>query len=139
LSLGEAHRQATALEEEIRRLPLLGKISAPGNVVVNIHIEPLGAHIATADRPAAEVRALSRQVGRFVNGLRNDFPELIGCHEVRVREVEHKMVLSCHCVMQGRLAITAIHDATARLEDRVKKRFPQIAHVTIHPEPDEPE
>ena len=49
------------------------------------------------------------------------------------------MVLSCHCVMQGSLAITAIHDVTAQLEDRVKKKFPQIAHVTIHPEPDEPE
>ena len=139
LSLGEAHRQASALEEEIRQLPLLGKISAPGDVVVNIHIEPLGAHIATADRPAEEVRALSRQVERFVNGLRNDFPGLAGCHEVRVREVEHKMVLSCHCVMEGSLAITAIHDVTAQLEDRVKKKFPQIAHVTIHPEPDEPE
>ena len=74
-----------------------------------------------------------------MNGLRNDFPGLAGCHEVRVREVEHKMVLSCHCVMEGSLAITAIHDVTAQLEDRVKKKFPQIAHVTIHPEPDEPE
>jgi len=33
------------------------------------------------------------------------------------------------------LPITQIHDVTAALEDRVKEKFPQIARVTIHPEP----
>jgi divalent metal cation (Fe/Co/Zn/Cd) transporter len=37
--------------------------------------------------------------------------------------------------MDGGLAITQIHDVTAALEDRVKERFPQVARVTIHPEP----
>jgi divalent metal cation (Fe/Co/Zn/Cd) transporter len=39
--------------------------------------------------------------------------------------------------MDGSLPITAIHEVTARLEDRVKERFPQISRVTIHPEPPE--
>ena len=30
---------------------------------------------------------------------------------------------------------TQIHDVTGALEDRVKEKFPQIARVTIHPEP----
>jgi cation diffusion facilitator family transporter len=139
LTLAEAHRQATALEEEILRLPSLEQISGSGDVAVNIHIEPLGAHIATADRPAGEVGELAHEVEKFVNGLCAEFPELTDCHEVRVREVEHKILLSCHCVMDGNLPITAIHDVTAELEDRVKNRFPQIAHVTIHPEPPEPD
>jgi divalent metal cation (Fe/Co/Zn/Cd) transporter len=37
--------------------------------------------------------------------------------------------------MQGDLPITVIHDVTGALEDRVRERFPQIARVTIHPEP----
>ena len=28
-----------------------------------------------------------------------------------------------------------IHDVTGAVEDRVKESFPQIARVTIHPEP----
>src|SRR6266446_3525152 len=39
LSLGEAHRQATELEEKIREL-------RDGSVEVNIHIEPLGRQLA---------------------------------------------------------------------------------------------
>jgi len=43
--------------------------------------------------------------------------------------------VSCHCAMDGSLPKTQIHDVTGALEDRVKEHFPQIARVTIHPEP----
>ena len=71
----------------------------------------------------------------FVNGLRREFPALKDCHDVHVQQVERRIQLSCHCAMDGNLPITVIHDVTAKLEDRVKERFPQISRVTIHPEP----
>jgi len=135
LSLLEAHRRATGLENEIRDLPSVRGSSGRDGADVNIHIEPLGTHIATADRTAGEMRDLARDVEIFVNGLHGDFHELTDCHDVRVRLVEHKILVSCHCTLDGTLPITEIHDVTATLEDRVKERFPQIARVTIHPEP----
>jgi divalent metal cation (Fe/Co/Zn/Cd) transporter len=54
---------------------------------------------------------------------------------VHVRQVEHKILASCHCAMDGNLPITQIHDVTAALEDRVRKQFSQVARVNIHPEP----
>jgi cation diffusion facilitator family transporter len=137
LSLREAHRQATDLEEEIRKLPSLAGTAGANGVVVNIHIEPLGAHIATVDRSSGNLHGLADDVEAFVNGLRGEFHALKDCHDVHVRKVERKIQLSCHCVMDGNLPITVIHDVTARLEDRVKERFPRIARVTIHPEPPE--
>jgi divalent metal cation (Fe/Co/Zn/Cd) transporter len=52
-----------------------------------------------------------------------------------VRQVEDKILVSCHCAMDGSLPITQIHDVTGELEIRAKEKFPQIARVTIHPEP----
>jgi cation diffusion facilitator family transporter len=137
LSLREAHRQATDLEEEIRELPSLTGRAGANGVQVNIHIEPLGAHIATVDRSSGKLRGLAQDVEAFVNGLRGEFPALKDCHAVHVQKVERRIQLSCHCAMDGNLPITVIHEVTARLEDRVKERFPQIARVTIHPEPPE--
>ena len=138
LSLREAHRQATDLEEEIRKLPFLAsRTSGEDGVLVNIHIEPLGAHIATVDRSSGNLDGLARDVETFVNGLRGEFQALKDCHEVHAQRVERRIHLSCHCSMDGNLPITVIHDVTARLEDKVKERFPQIARVTIHPEPPE--
>jgi divalent metal cation (Fe/Co/Zn/Cd) transporter len=67
--------------------------------------------------------------------LAAEYHELVNCHDVRVRQVEHRIVVTCHCIMNSALPITQVHDVTAALEDRVKERFPQIYRVTIHPEP----
>ena len=128
LSLREAHRQATELEEGIRKL-------RDGATDVNIHIEPLGRHIATPDSGAGEMKQLSRAIENFLNTLPSEFDELVNCHDVRVRQVEHHILASCHCTMRGALPVTQVHDVTAALEDRVKENFPQINRVTIHPEP----
>ncbi len=136
LSLREAHRRATELEEEIRRLP---GVAAPSSdraeAKVNIHIEPLGTHIASVDGQRGEMTGLGRAIENYINTLPSEFHELVDCHEVHVRQVEHKILVSCHCAMDGNLPITQIHDVTGALEDRVKEHFPQIARVTIHPEP----
>ncbi len=135
LSLREAHQRATDLEEEIRMLddvtaPVTG--AAPS---VNIHIEPFGTNIASLDNQRDEMRELGRAIEEYINGLPGEFHELVDCHEVHVRQLEHKTLASCHCAMNGDLPITQIHDVTAALEDRVKKQFPQVSRVTIHPEP----
>ena len=128
LSLREAHRQASELEEEVLKLP-------GGAVEVNIHIEPLGRHIATPERGIAEMKLLSQAIEQFLNTLPTEYDELISCHNVRARQVEHHILTSCHCTMKGSLLITQVHDVTAALEDRVKEKFPQVSRVTIHPEP----
>jgi cation diffusion facilitator family transporter len=124
LSLREAHRQATELEEEILR-------ESAGIAGVNIHIEPLGMHIATA----GVMEELAAAVQEHVNSLRTEYSELLNCHQVLVREADQKITVSCHCAMDGDLPITQIHDVTEALQDRIKERFPQIFVVNIHPEP----
>src|SRR5271168_4200166 len=128
LNLRDAHRQASELEDEIRKL-------RDGSTDVNIHIEPLGRHIATPDSGAGEMKQLSKAIEEFLNNLPSEFDELVNCHDVSVRQVEHHILASCHCTMRGALPITQVHDVTAALEDRVKENFPQIYRVTIHPEP----
>jgi cation diffusion facilitator family transporter len=123
-SLREAHHRATELESDILS-------AADPRALVNIHIEPLGARIPGA----AEMKGLSVSVQNFLNSLPAEYHELTNCHEVHVRTVEHKILVSCHCAMDGGLPITQVHDITAQLEDRVKERFPQIYRLTIHPEP----
>jgi cation diffusion facilitator family transporter len=132
LTLREAHRQATRLEDGIRGL-------RSGPTEVNIHIEPLGWRIATPDSGIGEMKQLSRAIEEFLNRLPAEYDELVNCHDVRVRQVEHRILVSCHCAMKSLLPITEVHDVTAVLEDRVKENFPHIYRVTIHPEPAEPD
>jgi cation diffusion facilitator family transporter len=130
LSLKDAHRQATELEDQIRGL-------RPEPTEVNIHIEPLGTAISLTDAGMGDMRELARDIEEFLNQLPLEYHELVNSHNVLVRQVEHHILASCHCVMRSELPITDVHDVTARLEDRVKEKFPQVYRVTIHPEPQE--
>jgi len=132
LSLGRAHAQATELENTIAALG-----NENHKLDVNIHIEPLGRHISTPEIGVGEMRQLELAVEAFLNHMPRNYDELLNCHDVRVRQVEHHILVSCHCVMKGEYSITRIHDVLAALEDLVKERFPQISRVTIHPEPPE--
>lgn len=123
-SLRDAHGVATELERDLLR-------EVDGHAVINIHIEPLGARIAGGE----EMTELAARVRDFINTLGAEFHELSDCHDVHVRSVEHKILVSCHCAMDGNLPITQVHDVTAAVEDRVKEQFPQIYRITIHPEP----
>ena len=115
--------------------PAWPRLQTAPHAKVNIHIEPLGTHIASVDGQRGEMTGLGRAIEDYINTLPREFHELVDCHEVHVRQVEHKILVSCHCAMDGALPITQIHDVTGALEDRVKEKFPQIARVTIHPEP----
>jgi cation diffusion facilitator family transporter len=123
-SLREAHKRATELEQDILK-------ETDPRALVNIHIEPLGVKIGGGE----EMKELARTVQNFLNSLQSEYHEMSNCHEVHVRSVDHKILVSCHCAMDGSLPITEVHDITAALEDRVKEKFPQIFRLTIHPEP----
>ncbi|MGA7918210.1 MAG: cation-efflux pump [Candidatus Acidiferrales bacterium] len=123
-SLREAHKRATELEQDILK-------ETDPRALVNIHIEPLGVKIGGGE----EMKELARTVQNFLNSLQSEYHEMSNCHEVHVRSVDHKILVSCHCAMDGGLPITVVHDITAALEDRVKEKFPQIFRLTIHPEP----
>jgi len=135
-NLREAHRVATELEQEIRSLAArMPEQSRGRSAEVNIHIEPLGTEIARGSRTAEEMKDLAASVETFLNSLTTEYSELVDCHATHARQVRHRILVSCHCAMPGDLEITDVHDVIAALEDRVREKFPQIARVTIHPEP----
>jgi cation diffusion facilitator family transporter len=126
LSLRDAHERATRLEENIRR-----ELGAAAEI--NIHIEPLGVGIPGAEQVGDLETAILAQLDR----LRPEFPEIADYHRVIVRRVERRVRVSCHCAFPGDLPIPRVHDVTVALEDRLRRLFPQIDRVTIHPEPED--
>src|SRR5262249_55549816 len=65
-----------------------------------------------------------------------EVPDILDCHDIVVVETNQKIYVSCHCLMDGSLPITLVHDRTVELEALFKKTFPAIHKVTIHTEPE---
>ncbi|MFQ5696153.1 MAG: cation-efflux pump, partial [Terriglobia bacterium] len=126
LTLRQAHELADRVEREIYA-------ELPPVTEIHTHIETL-EHEAL---PAAELEETARALAAHLREAPFHFPEILDCHDVQVRQVEGKIVASCHATLDGSLPITRVHDITQRLEARTLRHFPQLFRVTIHTEPPE--
>ncbi|HKZ52248.1 MAG TPA: cation diffusion facilitator family transporter [Candidatus Acidoferrales bacterium] len=126
LTLRQAHALADRVEKEIYRA--LSQVSQ-----IHTHIETLGQAVV----PAAELSELAQALEAHLADAPYHFPDLIDCHDVQVRQVEGKVVASCHATLDGSLPITRVHDITQQLEARTLRYFPQLFRLTIHTEPPE--
>ena len=125
LNLDQAHQRADLLERQIFQ-------HAPEVAAINIHIEGEGAHI-DADQMSLERR---RQMAETLRNVATQVPDILDCHDIAIREINEKIYVSCHCLMDGSLPITRVHDRTVELEALFKNTFPAIHKVTIHTEPE---
>jgi cation diffusion facilitator family transporter len=124
-TLEQAHERVNYLEAQIFE-------EIPEIDVINTHIEAEGTHIET-DEMASDLR---EQMVKKLREVATQIPEILDCHDVAIREIGHKIYVSCHCLMDGGLPITLVHDKTVELEALFRQTFPAIYKVTIHTEPE---
>ena len=124
LQVGEAHAQASAFEEALRReLPKLERIVT--------HLEPLGAASASLSAMAVDTELVQRMVGEVSRTLG------MSCqpHDVQVATSEEGLTLSCHCAVDAAVSITEAHRLTEQLEGALRARLAALGRVMIHVEP----
>ena len=125
LPLFAAHDIASRLEEAIREE--LGP-----DVEVETHIEPLPAVVlAGRDAVGARVGEISKSLAALAAGIAG----LGEVHDVRVRETAVGEIVNFHCRVDPTLTVSAVHDLVDTVERGLRRRFPSIARVISHAEP----
>jgi cation diffusion facilitator family transporter len=120
LSLDEAHRIATELEDAIRReLPEVSRVQT--------HIEPLAGDTEAEPRAAGdEAESVSRIVGE-VTGRRP--------RELRFVQTDQGLVAFLTLAMDAGRALAEAHRDASEIEERIRRAHPGIADVVVHTEP----
>jgi len=128
LQVGEAHAQASAFEEALRReLPGLGRIVT--------HLEPVGA----ASAHVAALAADAESVGRAVAEVTRELGLACRPHDVQTTASREGLDLSCHCSVDAAISLTEAHRLTEQFESALRARLPFLGRVVIHIEPPEGE
>ena len=60
---------------------------------------------------------------------------VIGCHHIRTRGPADHVFLDLHVWLPPDMSLTAAHDLSHIVKDRLTARYPQIADAVIHIEP----
>jgi len=124
LTLEEAHRQATAFENDVRA-------GISGSMRIVSHLEPMGDNTAIVRAEPADAAAVLAAVDEFFLGD----AAVAQLHNVKVQQAEGQIQASFHCRLDPRMSIGDAHDLTVKLEAHIRARVPNIGRVVIHVEP----
>jgi len=63
------------------------------------------------------------------------FPDVQEPHNLRTRRIGNLMAIEAHIRMDGNLSLTVVHERATAIEQKLKERYGQKTHVTLHMEP----
>ena len=124
MSLGDAHRLASELEDAIAEE--IGE-----GVEVETHIEPAEPE---ASGQSAEPD-LARRIEASLAATAAAQGSLRDIHNVRVRETPGGVIVLFHCRVDPATPVETVHDAVDSLERSVRAAFPEARRVVGHAEP----
>jgi len=65
----------------------------------------------------------------------NSTPGVLSCHRVRTRGTADCIQLDLHLELEGDLNLERVHRISHQVEERLRRHFPALKDVVIHPEP----
>jgi cation diffusion facilitator family transporter len=99
-------------------------------VVVHVAYRILSSNLnILLDRAALEADRIRAEV--------LSVPGVLSCHRIRSRGIEGAVLVDLHLQVDGSIPLRAAHAISHEVEDRLKQKFPGVADVTIHIEPEE--
>src|SRR5450631_2374554 len=124
MALTAAHDIAQELERSIR--DEFGE-----DVEVDTHIEPLEPELPLgADAAPDRVDAIETALSRFAaDGAIHDI------HSVRVRNTEAGEIVNFHCRAAPSMSVIKVHENVDASGRALRRAFPTVKRVIIHPEP----
>ncbi len=124
LTLNEAHRVATAFENDVRA-------KVPGMSRIVSHLEPAGDQTAIVQAEPADATEIVEAIEAFFEG----HASAVQLHNVKVLRAGGQHQVSFHCRLDPQMSIAAAHDLTVRLEAHLRTRVRDVGRVVIHVEP----
>ncbi|UCE09852.1 MAG: cation-efflux pump [Candidatus Thorarchaeota archaeon] len=123
LTLNEAHQTSEELEHSI-------KSSIQSISQVTFHLESAGN-----ETPAHDITAISDEMVQQIERIVELETPAEECHEVRISEDKHGLVVSLECELDGTATLQFSHEVADRIELLVKRAFSRVNEVIVHVEP----
>lgn len=79
--------------------------------------------------------SLSAEIEQEIIDIICSFSDVQEPHNLRTRSIGNRIAIEVHVRMDGNLPLYEVHERTTAIELKLKKRFGDKTHVTIHMEP----
>ena len=126
MSLDEAHRVATTLEEAVQA-------TNPRIMSVNTHLEVANSAAGPSTEVTDERQILMAQITSLADSIAGGG----SCHYIRVYEsAQSRIDLVLHCTLPAELPIRPVHDISTEVERKLRDNIERLDNVLVHVEPE---
>ncbi|MCX6138194.1 MAG: cation-efflux pump [Ignavibacteriales bacterium] len=125
LGLQDVHSVADEVEMRIKE-------QIPGVSTVSVHVEDSKEHVVDS----IDVTVQSRKMNDRIHTMANACKGISSGEVLSVLQVGKKYHVSMRCQVERGISLEDAHNASTDLENRIMVRFPEIAEINIHVEPE---
>lgn len=79
--------------------------------------------------------SLPEDIEREIASIINSQPDVTEPHNLRTRRIGNRIAIEVHIRMDGKQSLREAHDCATAIERKLKARFGESTHVSIHMEP----
>lgn len=110
-------------------------------------LDPIASVVVGAMLIKVSVELLRTTIGELTEGSLPDeteqeimkivesFPDVYEPHNLRTRKIGNRIAIEMHIRMRADISLKEAHDRATSIECKLKERFGENSHVTIHTEP----
>ena len=80
-------------------------------------------------------RSLPDDIEQEIMEIIQSYDDVQEPHNLRTRRIGNRIAIEAHVRMDGQLPLTIVHERATSIERKLKERFGEKTHVTLHMEP----
>ena len=105
------------------------------SVVVGLMLVKVAVSLLRTSIGELTESSLSGEIEKEIEDIIRSFPDVCEPHNLRTRRIGNRFAIEAHVRMDGKVSLTDAHDQATAIEQRIRQRFGNQTHVTIHMEP----
>ena len=79
--------------------------------------------------------SLTADMEQEIENIIQSFADVQEPHNLRTRRIGNRIAIEAHVRMDGQLPLQTVHERATTIERKLKERFGDHTHVTLHMEP----
>jgi cation diffusion facilitator family transporter len=105
------------------------------SIVVGLMLVKVAYELLKASVGELTERSLPAETEQEIVEIIQSFGDVQEPHNLRTRRIGNRIAIEAHVRMDGQLPLTIVHERATTIEHKLKERFGEKTHVTLHMEP----
>ena len=108
------------------------------SIVVGLFLVKVAVELLRKSIGELTESSLPQDTEQEIEDIITSFSEISEPHNLRTRRIGNRIAIEAHIRMDGNLSLLDAHNLTSQVEQKLKERFGDDTHITLHMEPIKP-